>query len=78
MRALDEGVKISFAYHIQQAIFEKAFEKYNEYDGEHTSDVLKNPLDLDTMENADETDFSCSVEILINRTCQRYTQRKSA
>lgn len=54
---LDEDVKISFAYHIQQAIFEKAFQKYDEYDGVHTSDVLKNPLDLETMENADETDF---------------------
>ncbi len=57
IHAVDEDVKISFAYHIQQAIFEKAFQKYEEYDGVHTSDVLNNPLNLDTMENADDTDF---------------------
>ena len=57
IHALDEDVKISFAYHIQQAIFEKAFEKYDEYDGVHTSDVLNNPLNLDAMESADDTDF---------------------
>ncbi len=57
IHGLDEDVKISFAYHIQQAIFEEAFQKYDKYDGLATSGVLNNPLNLDTMENADETDF---------------------
>ena len=51
-------VKLSFAYHIQQAIFEKAFAKYEEYNPSNASgSILNNPLNLDTMENADETDF---------------------
>ena len=57
IHAVDADVKISMAYHIQQAIFAKAFEKYDEYDGATTSGVLNNPLNLDTMETADETDF---------------------
>ena len=57
---IDADVKISFAYHIQQAIFGKAFEKYDEYDAtiaSGSSSALKNPLNLDTLETADETDF---------------------
>ncbi len=57
IHAVDADVKISMAYHIQQSIFAKAFEKYDEYDGLTTSGVLNNPLNLDTMETADETDF---------------------
>ena len=57
IHALDSDVKISFAYHIQQAIFEKSFEKYEEDDGVNTSDVLNSPLNLDTMETAADTDF---------------------
>ena len=57
IHAKDASVKISFAYHIQQAIFEKAFKKYSEYDGLASSSVLTNPLNLDTLETADETDF---------------------
>lgn len=60
IHAIDEDVKISFAYHIQQAIFEKAFKKYDEYDGvlaTGSSSALKNPVNLDTLETADETDF---------------------
>ena len=52
--------KISFAYHIQQAIFGDAFNKYEEYDPavvQGSSSQLKNPLNLDTLETADETDF---------------------
>ncbi|MBQ8343033.1 MAG: metallophosphoesterase [Clostridia bacterium] len=57
IHAVDADVKISMAYHIQQAIFEKAFQKYDEYDGLTTDSALNNPLNLDTMETADETDF---------------------
>ena len=60
IHAVDEDVKISFAYHIQQAIFESAFEKYAEYNGltaGGSSSVLANPLNLDTLEGADDTDF---------------------
>ena len=60
IHAIDADVKISFAYHIQQAIFQKAFEKYDEYDStvaSGSSSALKNPLNLDTLETADETDF---------------------
>ncbi len=52
--------KISFAYHIQQAIFGSAFNKYDEYDptiASGSSSALANPLNLDTLETADETDF---------------------
>ena len=57
---IDSEVKISFAYHIQQAIFQKAFEKYDEFDNtlaSGSSSALKNPLNLDTLATADATDF---------------------
>ena len=55
---VDSDVKISFAYHIQQAIFGKAFAKYEEYTPSNVNgSILNNPLDLDKMETADETDF---------------------
>ena len=50
-------VKISFAYHIQQAVFEDAIEKYNDDFAEASS--LGNALNLNTFEGADETDFGC-------------------
>lgn len=54
----DSSVKISFAYHIQQGIFEQAFRKYTEYDGlVSSSTTLQNPLHLDQMPTADATDF---------------------
>ena len=53
----DSDVKISFAYHIQQSIFQKVFTKYEEYDGLTSNSALINPLNFDTMETADETDF---------------------
>ncbi|MBP3422334.1 MAG: metallophosphoesterase [Clostridia bacterium] len=52
-------VKISFAYHIQQAYFVKAYEQYG-YNGqlkEGSSSELKNPLNFDTMEDAKEGDI---------------------
>ncbi|MBR2320802.1 MAG: metallophosphoesterase, partial [Clostridia bacterium] len=60
IHALDEDVKISFAFHIQPLIFKTAFEKYDEYNGllvDGSNSELKNPLNLDTMETADDTDF---------------------
>ncbi len=59
IRQIDESVKFSMAYHIQSSIFSSAFLKYEEYDGrvENSSSVLQNPLNLDTLEGADETDF---------------------
>jgi hypothetical protein len=55
---MDSSVKISFVYHIQQGIFERAFQKYDEYDGVvSSSTTLLNPLNLDTMPTADDTDF---------------------
>ena len=60
IHALDADVKISFAYHIQQIIFQKAFEKYDEYDGtlvDGSNSELKNPLNLDTLETKEDTDF---------------------
>ena len=57
IHALDADVKISFAYHIQQQIFQKAFEKYSEYDSTAVSSTLVNPLNLDTLATAEETDF---------------------
>ena len=53
-------VKISFAYHIQQAIFGDVPKKYSEYDPTvkaGSSSELQNPLHLDTLERAEETDF---------------------
>ncbi len=60
IRQIDESVKLSMAYHIQSSIFNSAFKKYEEYDGRvesGSSSVLENPLNLDTLETADETDF---------------------
>ena len=60
IHAVDADVKISMAYHIQQTIFLEAFKKYEEYDGffaDGSSSVLRNPLNLDTLETADDTDF---------------------
>ncbi|MBQ7912714.1 MAG: metallophosphoesterase [Clostridia bacterium] len=53
-------VKISFAYHIQQSIFSDVPKKYSEYSQTvkpGSSSELKKPLNLDTLETADETDF---------------------
>ena len=58
LKVFAPDVKISFAYHIQQSIIEKAFAKYEEYNPSDVSgSVLNTPLNLDKMENADETDF---------------------
>lgn len=60
IHAIDADVKISMAFHIQPSIFHDAFKKYEEYTGETenpSSPILKNPLNLDAMETADETDF---------------------
>ncbi len=58
LKSIAPDVKISFAFHIQPFAFLDAFQKYDEYDGRTTDgQVLKNPLNLDTMETADETDF---------------------
>ena len=57
LKGVVPDVKISFAYHIQQMAFLNAFQKYEEYDGLNTNSVLTHPLDLDTMETAEEGDF---------------------
>ena len=60
IKSFDENVKFSLAYHIQQAIFGKAFQKYEEYDNTlvaGSSSALKYPLNLDSLETADDTDF---------------------
>ena len=57
IHAVDADVKISFAYHIQQQIFQKSFEKYSEYDSTANSSTLVNPLNLDTLATAADTDF---------------------
>ncbi len=60
IHAVTADVKISMAYHIQPTIFHDAFKKYKEYDGlieTGSSSILKNPLNLDTLETADDTDF---------------------
>lgn len=55
---LDESVKFSMAHHIQSSIFNTAFKKYEEYDGlTSNGSILSSPLNLDTLEGADETDF---------------------
>ena len=46
------NVKISFAYHIQQAIFATAYEKYGFNQSEKYQDI-----NIDTMEDAAESDF---------------------
>lgn len=55
LKSFDEDIKFSIVYHIQQQIFGKAFEKY----GALTpgSSALKNTVNLDTLETAEETDF---------------------
>ena len=56
---IDADVKISFAYHVQQAIFQKAFEKYDEFDNtlvSGSSSALQNPLYIDNIAKYD-TDF---------------------
>ena len=50
-------VKISFAYHIQQAVFEDAIEKYADAFAEVSAS--KNALNLDAWEGADAEDFGC-------------------
>lgn len=58
IHALDADVKISMAYHIQSTIFSSAFQKYDEYNGmTSSSNILYDPLNLDTLETADDTDF---------------------
>ncbi|MBQ8343155.1 MAG: metallophosphoesterase [Clostridia bacterium] len=68
IHAVDADVKISFAYHIQQVVFTKAFQKYEEYNGvvkDGSYSELRDPLNLDTLETADETDFgylACNIK----------------
>ena len=53
-------VKISLSYHIQQAIFGDVPTKYSEYSTTlkaGSSSELQNPLNLNTLATADETDF---------------------
>ena len=57
IHTVDADVKISFAYHIQQQIFQKSFEKYSEYDSTADGSTLVNPLNLDTLATAADTDF---------------------
>ena len=56
LKTLVPDVKVSFAYHIQQAVFEDAIEKYNEDLNTSSSSIL---LNIDALETADETDFGC-------------------
>lgn len=45
--------KLSFAFHIQLAVFAKAYEKY----GFTNSDTINNPINIDKLENKAEGDF---------------------
>lgn len=59
LKKVAPDVKISFAYHIQQAYFVKAYDQYG-YTGhlkDGSSSELKNPLNFDTMEDAKEGDI---------------------
>ncbi|MDR0426275.1 MAG: metallophosphoesterase [Clostridiales bacterium] len=53
VKALSPETKISFAYHIQQAIFKVAFAKY----GFTNVDTINNPINIDRLENRAEGDF---------------------
>ena len=52
LKAVAPDVKISFAYHIQAAIFGKAYEKYG-----FNQSVLQQDINIDLREDAAETDF---------------------
>jgi len=59
LKAVTPDVKVSFAYHIQQAYFAKAYEQYG-FNGilkEGSSSELRDPLNLDTMEDVKEGDI---------------------
>ena len=59
LKKAEPDVKISFAYHIQQAYFLKAYEQYG-FNGqlkEGSSSELKYPLNFDAMEDAKEGDI---------------------
>ena len=55
LRKSAPAVKISFAYHIQQAIFAKAYEKYGFVQNEST--MKANPINIDTHPDKASTDF---------------------
>ena len=57
LKTFTPDVKISFAYHIQQAVFEDAIEKYN--DAFEEVSASRNALNLSTWDGADATDFGC-------------------
>ena len=55
IRKVESGVQLSFAYHIQQAYFIKAYGKYGDLgDG---SSVQENPVNFDALEGVEEGDF---------------------
>jgi len=53
IKTLSPDCKISFAFHIQPAIFASAFRKY----GFTNSGTVQNPINIDLLENAEEGDF---------------------
>ena len=53
MRYADPDIKLSAAFHIQISAFTKAYAKY----GFTNSGTINNPINIDTLENAAETDF---------------------
>ena len=53
IKELDPDVKISFAYHIQQRIFGRAYEEY----GFTNVNTKENPINIDTHPNKKEGDF---------------------
>ncbi|MBR2647175.1 MAG: metallophosphoesterase [Clostridia bacterium] len=58
IKSCSPDTKFSLAYHIQIAQFRKAFEKYDEYNDLYVSgSSLENPVNLDTLESAEEGDF---------------------
>lgn len=58
MKEAQPNLKLSFAFHIQTAIFEDAFKKYG-FDSSKvvSSNILKNPVNIDTIKDKAETDF---------------------
>ncbi len=58
MKAVQPNLKLSFAFHIQTAVFENAFKKYGFNNLEVvSSNILKNPINIDKVANKAETDF---------------------
>ncbi len=57
LKSMEPNVKLSVAYHIQQAAFKYAFEKYGYKAINAANGDLRDPIDVDVVEGKEEGDF---------------------